>query len=50
MAALDERIQRYLDLRSQTATFTVDGPGVSTREVSGYVVYPHRWEAEPGAD
>jgi len=35
---------RYLDLRSTAATFTVDGPGVASRDVSGHVVYPHRWE------
>jgi ABC-type polysaccharide/polyol phosphate transport system ATPase subunit len=42
----DERIQRYLDLRPRAATFTVEGPSVSSREVSGHVVYPHRWEVE----
>jgi ABC-2 type transport system ATP-binding protein len=44
----DERIQRYFDLRSGAATFRVEGPSESTREVWGHVVYPHRWEIEGG--
>jgi len=42
----DDRIQRSYDFRSGAAHFTVNGPSVSTREVSGHVVYPHRWEME----
>ena len=48
VALLDARLQRYLDLRPGAATFTVDGPSVATREVSGHVVYPHRWEGDRG--
>jgi hypothetical protein len=44
-----ERIQRYLDLRTGAATFPVEGPNESTREVWGHVVCPHRW-AIGGAD
>jgi ABC-2 type transport system ATP-binding protein len=46
VAILDENIQRYLDVRHAATTFMVEGPGVSSREVSGHVVYPHRWEIE----
>jgi hypothetical protein len=48
VAALDERIQRFYDFRSQAATFSVDGPSLATREVSGHVVYPHHWEGDGG--
>ena len=44
VAICDERIQRWLDFRHGAATFTVEGPSVSSREVSGHVVYPHRWD------
>ena len=44
VAVHDGDALRYLDLRSTAATFTVDGPGVASRDVSGHVVYPHRWE------
>jgi ABC-type polysaccharide/polyol phosphate transport system ATPase subunit len=48
VSALDERIQRYYDFRSQATSFTVDGPSLATREVSGHVVYPHHWESNGG--
>jgi hypothetical protein len=44
VAVLDERLQRHLAFWPAAATFTVDGPSVATREVSGHVVYPHFWE------
>jgi ABC-type polysaccharide/polyol phosphate transport system ATPase subunit len=44
VTVFDEHIRRYLDLRSHAGTFRVEGPSESTREVSGHVVYPHRWE------
>jgi ABC-type polysaccharide/polyol phosphate transport system ATPase subunit len=40
----DTHIRRYLDMRPRAATFMVDGPSVSTREVSGHLVMPHHWE------
>jgi ABC-type polysaccharide/polyol phosphate transport system ATPase subunit len=49
-AIYDERIQRALDFRPGAATFMVDGPSVASREVSGHVVYPHRWEIVEGPD
>jgi ABC-type methionine transport system ATPase subunit len=48
VAVLDERIQRFFDFRSQAATFSVDGPSLANREVSGHVVYPHHWEPDGG--
>jgi len=44
VAVLDERLQRHLAYWPGAATFTVDGPSVASREVSGHVVYPHFWE------
>lgn len=44
VAAYDGRLQRYLDLRPAAVAFTVEGPDVASRQVSGHVVYPHRWE------
>lgn len=50
VAIHDSRIQRYLDMRPRAVTFMVNGPSVASREVSGHVVLPHRWEAvEPPA-
>lgn len=40
----DQHIQRYHDFRKRAAVLVVEGPSVGTREISGYVVYPHRWE------
>jgi len=45
VAIHDSRIQRYLDLKARAASFMVAGPSVASREVSGHVIYPHRWEA-----
>jgi ABC-type polysaccharide/polyol phosphate transport system ATPase subunit len=45
VSVLDERIQRFYDFRSHAMSFTVDGPSLATREVSGHVVYPHHWES-----
>jgi ABC-2 type transport system ATP-binding protein len=45
-AIYDGRIQRYLAFRSKAASFVVEGPSVSSREVDGHVVYPHRWTVE----
>jgi lipopolysaccharide transport system ATP-binding protein len=42
----DSRIQRYLDMRASAATFMVEGPSVASREISGHLVYPHRWEVD----
>jgi hypothetical protein len=47
VAIHDERIQQYFDLRPAAETFAVDGPSASSREVSGHIVYTHRWEVEP---
>jgi ABC-type polysaccharide/polyol phosphate transport system ATPase subunit len=46
VAALDTRLQRYLAFRPNAANFTVDGPSVASRELSGHVVYPHRWDVD----
>lgn len=48
VSALDERIQRFYDIKSQAVAFTVDGPSLASREVSGHVVYPHHWESNGG--
>lgn len=48
VAVHDEQIQRYLDFRNGAAVFSVEGPSVSSREVSSHIVYPHRWEVEAG--
>jgi ABC-type polysaccharide/polyol phosphate transport system ATPase subunit len=45
VSVLDERIQRFYDFRSHAMSFSVDGPSLATREVSGHVVYPHHWES-----
>lgn len=42
----DERLQRFFDLRPQVGNFTVDGPSLASREVSGHIVYPHRWDQD----
>jgi ABC-2 type transport system ATP-binding protein len=46
VAIYDQRIRRCLDVKPNAATFTVEGPGVASREVSGHVVYPHSWEID----
>jgi hypothetical protein len=46
VAIYDQRIRRCLDVRPNAATFTVEGPSVASREVSGHVVYPHSWEID----
>ena len=46
VAVLDDRLQRHLAFRPGAATFTVEGPSVATREVSGHVVYPHEWDIQ----
>ena len=45
VAIYDQRIRRCLDLKP-AATFTVEGPSMASREVSGHVVYPHSWEID----
>ena len=45
VAIHDSRIQRYLDLKPRAVSFMVDGPSVASREVTGHVIYPHRWES-----
>jgi lipopolysaccharide transport system ATP-binding protein len=47
VAIHDSRIQRYLDMRARAASFMVEGPSVATREVSGHIIFPHRWEVSP---
>ena len=42
----DEKLQRFFDVRSRATSFTVDGPSLASREVSGHVVYPHRWQQD----
>jgi hypothetical protein len=42
----DEKLQRFFDVRSRVTSFTVDGPSLASREVSGHVVYPHRWQQD----
>jgi ABC-type polysaccharide/polyol phosphate transport system ATPase subunit len=46
VAIYDRRIRRCLDVKPHAATFTVEGPSVASREVSGHVVYPHSWEID----
>jgi ABC-type polysaccharide/polyol phosphate transport system ATPase subunit len=46
VTVLDARLHRFLTLRPASATFTVEGPSVASREVSGHLVYPHRWDVE----
>ncbi len=43
----DERLQRFYDVWSRSTTFSVEGPSLASREVSGHVIYPHRWQQEP---
>ena len=40
----DEHIQRYHDYRKRAAVLIVEGPSIASREISGHVNYPHRWE------
>jgi homopolymeric O-antigen transport system ATP-binding protein len=42
----DERLQRFYDVWSRSTTFSVEGPSLASREVSGHVIYPHRWHQE----
>jgi hypothetical protein len=44
VAIHNNRIQRYLDMKARAVSFSVDGPSVASREVTGHVIYPHRWE------
>ena len=46
VAIYDRRIRQCLDMKPNAATFTVEGPSVASREVSGHVVYPHSWEVD----
>jgi ABC-type polysaccharide/polyol phosphate transport system ATPase subunit len=50
VAIHDSHIQRYLDMRARAVTFTVEGPSVASREVSGHFVFPHRWESTERVD
>jgi ABC-type polysaccharide/polyol phosphate transport system ATPase subunit len=40
----DAQIQRYHDFRRMAAVLVVEGPSIASREVSGHVNYPHKWE------
>jgi lipopolysaccharide transport system ATP-binding protein len=40
----DVNIQRYYDFRKMAAVLVVEGPSIASREVSGHVNYPHKWE------
>ena len=40
----DQHIQRYHDFRKKAAVLVVAGVSVASREITGYVNYPHRWE------
>lgn len=42
----DERLQRFYDVWARSTTFSVEGPSLASREVSGHVIYPHRWHQE----
>jgi lipopolysaccharide transport system ATP-binding protein len=42
----DERLQRFYDVWSRSTSFSVEGPSLASREVSGHVIYPHRWHQE----
>jgi ABC-type polysaccharide/polyol phosphate transport system ATPase subunit len=46
ITVLDASLHRFLTLRPASAAFTVEGPSVASREVSGHFVYPHRWDVE----
>jgi ABC-type polysaccharide/polyol phosphate transport system ATPase subunit len=41
---LDPATRRHYDLRRRTLRLVVDGPRATSREATGYVYYPHRWE------
>jgi hypothetical protein len=40
----DVHIQRYHDSRNRAAVLVVEGPSIASREVSGHINYPHKWE------
>lgn len=40
----DQQIQRYHDFQKRAAVLIVEGPSVASREITGHVNYPHRWE------
>lgn len=42
----DERLQHFYDVWSRSTTFSVEGPSLASREISGHVIYPHRWQQE----
>jgi lipopolysaccharide transport system ATP-binding protein len=42
----DERLQRFFDFRPHVKSFTVDGPSLASREVTGHIVYPHHWDQD----
>jgi len=39
----DRLIDRYYDVQKKAAILSVDGPSITSREVSGHVMYPHAW-------
>jgi homopolymeric O-antigen transport system ATP-binding protein len=40
----DQHIHRFHDHRKHAAVMVVEGPSVATRELTGHVAYPHRWD------
>src|SRR5262249_15406880 len=40
----DHLIERYFVVQKKAAILSVDGPSVASREMSGHLMYPHKWE------
>jgi lipopolysaccharide transport system ATP-binding protein len=46
VSLLDSQLQRFLDVYPTAGHLVVEGPSAATREISGHVIFPHRWERE----
>lgn len=46
VSLLDSQLQKFLDVYPAACYLVVEGPSAATREISGHVIFPHRWESE----
>jgi lipopolysaccharide transport system ATP-binding protein len=48
VSLLDSQLQKFLDVYPAACYLVVEGPSAATGEVSGHVIFPHRWEIVEG--
>jgi hypothetical protein len=46
VSLLDSELQTFLDVYPAAGHLVVEGPSSASREISGHVIFPHRWESE----